>query len=84
MEKYNYRCVPFMASIKGGMFSKDNADTIAKQLESVIGSHSTEGWEFYGIYQVQTFVKSGCLQSLFGGGNDDVIPHDIVVFRAPK
>lgn len=83
MANYDYKCIPFIASVKGGLFSKDNAGTIASQLESIIKAGATDGFEFYGVYQVQTLVKPGCLGSLMGK-SEIAIPYDIVTFRKPK
>ncbi len=83
MAGYDYKCVPFIATVKAGLFSKDNAGTIASQLESLIKSNAVEGWEFYGAYQVQTLVKPGCLGSLLGK-TEGAIPYDVVTFRKAK
>lgn len=83
MADYDYKCVPFIATVKGGFFSKDNAGTIASQLESVINVNAVGGWEFYGVYQVQTLVKPGCLGSLIGR-TEVAIPYDLVTFRKLK
>lgn len=83
MADYEYKCVSFVATVKGGMFSKDSAGTIASQLESVINANAVGGWEFYGVYQVQTLVKPGCFGSLIGG-TEVAIPYDIVTFRKLK
>lgn len=83
MASYDYKCVPFIASVKGGLFSKDNAGTISSQLESVTNTTALGGWEFYGVYQVQTLVKPGCLGSLLGK-EEVAIPYDVVTFRKPK
>lgn len=83
MTDYEYKCVPFIATVKAGFFSKDNAGTIASQLESLIKDNAVGGWEFYGVYQVQTLVKPGCLGSLLGK-TEGAIPYDLVTFRKPK
>ncbi len=83
MSDYDYRCVPFIASVKAGFFSKDNAGTIASQLEATIRQNAVDGWEFYGVFQVQTLVKPGCLGSLLGK-EEVAIPYDIVTFRKLK
>lgn len=83
MADYNYKCVPFIATIKQGFFSTDNANTIASQLESIINTNAVDGWEFYGVYQVQTLVKPGCLGALLGK-SEVAIPYDVVTFRRPR
>lgn len=82
MANYEYKCIPFIAQIKTGFFSKDNAGTISSQLELVIKTGAVNGWEFYGVYQVQTLVKPGCLGALLSK-KEEVIPYDIVAFRKP-
>lgn len=82
MANYEYKCIPFIAQINTGFFSKDNAGTISSQLESVIKNGAVNGWEFYGVYQVQTLAKPGCLGALLGK-KEEVIPYDIVAFRKP-
>lgn len=83
MANFDYKCVPFIASVKGGLFSKDDAGTIASQLESIIKSTAVGGWEFYGVYQVQTLVKPGCLGAIMGQ-KEAAIPYDVVTFRKPQ
>ena len=83
MANYEYKCVPFIASVKSGLFSKDDAGTISSQLESVIRANAVDGWELYGVYQVQTLVKPGCFGAILGQ-KEAAIPYDIVTFRKPK
>lgn len=73
LANHEYKCIPLIAQIKGGFFSKEDAGTIASQLESVIKSGAVDGWEFYGVYQVQTLAKPGCLGALLGK-KEEVIP----------
>jgi hypothetical protein len=80
MGSSEYKCVPFIANIATGFFSKDNAGTIASQLQQVITANATDGWEFHSVAQVQTLVKPGCIPSLLGS-KEEIIPYDIVCFK---
>ncbi len=55
----NTKVIPFSPMIKG---RKQNANDVAKDLESIIAQHSTEGWEFYNFYTMETMIagSSGC------------------------
>ena len=53
-----YKVVPFTASIS----QSDSASAAASQLEDLIGSHTSAGWEYVRLEHVDTFVagSSGC------------------------
>jgi hypothetical protein len=75
---YRYHVVPFLAQVN----SRDSrsADRIAAQLQSVIDTNVTEGWEFYRIDQVQVSVKRGCLGALLGQ-KETLMALDHVILR---
>lgn len=77
---YEYHVVPFIGQIRGGVFSKDNAETVSAQLSDVIAAVSRQGWEFYRIDQVQINYKPGCLGFIFGS-RSAVVSFDQVIFR---
>ena len=54
-----YKVVPFTASIT----STAGATAAASQLESLIDSHTAEGWEYLRLEHVDTYVagSAGCL-----------------------
>ena len=54
-----YKVVPFVAVINQ---SKGSLDQVAQQLEELIQSYSSEGWEYLRLESVTTFVQpdSGC------------------------
>lgn len=59
-----YKVVPFKADIIRG----ENASKAAAQLEALIGTHASQGWQFHGLETLQTTVvtpavpgTSGCL-----------------------
>ena len=53
-----YKTVPFNANISRG----DGGDKAASQLESLIESNRSQGWEFYSLENVTTDVSpdNGC------------------------
>lgn len=73
----DYKVVPFKASIG----SSDDALAAASQLESLIGSHASSGWEYVRLEQVDTFVagSSGCFGFGATPGRNTSIA--MVVFR---
>ena len=80
MQKYCYKVVPFIASISGGYFSKDNADTASSQLQSLIDEFVADGWEYYRMDKIDIEVKPGCLGSVFGA-SARYITYDQAIFR---
>jgi hypothetical protein len=59
-----YRVVPFTANIR----NTEGAAAAASQLEELIEAHSSEGWEYVRLEQVETHIagSSGC----FGIGEE--------------
>lgn len=82
MNKYRYHVVPFIGVARVGLFSKENAQTISSQLESVINHYSEQGWEFYSLEKVNIQVKPGCLGTLLGF-QVTFVTFDQIVFRQP-
>ena len=72
-----YKVVPFSASVS----STQNASHIASQVESIIASHASSGWEYVGVHQLQTFKagSSGCFG--LGATPPTTITTEFVVFR---
>gem|GEM_PF-2224928 len=79
----DYIVVPFMGKIKSGFFSSENAETVSRQLQSLINQYSQQGWEFHNIAKVDIEVTPGCLASLFGA-KTSYITFDQVVFRRSR
>lgn len=75
--------VPFIGRINTGYFSTENAGTVSRQLQSLIDSHSQQGWEFHSIAKVDVEVAPGCLASLFGA-KTSYITFDQVIFRRAR
>jgi len=46
MSTYSYLVVPFIGVVRGGVFSKENAQTVSSQLQTVIDGQVRQGWEF--------------------------------------
>ena len=80
--RYRYHVVPFIGQIKGGKFSKDNAQTVSKQLQEVIERTVERGWEFYSIEKVGIEVQPGCLGA-FIGRKSSYVNFDQIIFRQP-
>ena len=53
-----FKIVPFTASIS----QKDTTSTVASQMQSIVDSHVSEGWEYLRMDSVQTNVAgtNGC------------------------
>lgn len=56
--RWSTRCVPFKASIGNA----EGADAAASQLQSLIASQASAGWDYVRLEQVDTFVagSKGC------------------------
>jgi hypothetical protein len=66
MPNYSYLVVPFIGVVRGGVFSKENAQTVSTQLQTVIDGQVRQGWEFHSIEKVGIEVQPGCLGGLLG------------------
>ena len=76
MAKYEYKVVPFIGRIK----RKQSAADVSAQLEAVIDSYASEGWELYQMADVNIEVSPGCLAGLFGG-KQSYVRFDQLIFR---
>jgi hypothetical protein len=79
----DYLVVPFIGRINTGFFSSENAGTVSRQLQSLINSHSQQGWEFQSLAKVGVEVAPGCLASLFGA-KTSYITFDQAIFRRAR
>ena len=79
----DYLVIPFIGRIKSGFFSSENAETVSRQLQSLINQYSQQGWEFHNIAKVDIEVAPGCLASLFGA-KTSYITFDQVIFRRAR
>jgi hypothetical protein len=72
-----YKVVPFSASVA----STQDASHVASQVESIISSNATNGWEYVDVHQLQTFKagSSGCFG--LGATPPTTITTEFVVFR---
>lgn len=72
-----YKVVPFSAAVS----STQDASTIAAQVEGIISSHASGGWEYVGVHQLQTFQagSAGCFG--LGATPPRTITSEFVVFR---
>lgn len=54
-----YKVVPFVASIDP---KKGTSEDVAKQLENLVKTYTTQGWEYVRLEGVSTFVhpENGC------------------------
>ena len=82
MSQYKYHVVPFIGTIKTGVFSKENSQTVSTQLQSVIDHYSEHGWDFYRLEKVDVQVSPGCLGSLLGQ-SVSFLTFDQIIFRQP-
>jgi hypothetical protein len=74
-----YKVVPFTAAVS----STEDASNVAFQVQSIIDSYASTGWEFVGVYQLQTFKagSSGCFG--FGATPPTSITSEFIVLRTP-
>jgi len=72
-----YLVIPFVPVIKHGQGSPQ----VAKQLGDLIDLHVNEGWDYYRLEQVTTYVKPGCIGALFGHSMVPVT-HQFIIFRS--
>jgi hypothetical protein len=79
----DYLVIPFIGRIKSGFFSNENAETVSRQLQSLINQYSQQGWEFHNIAKIDIEVTPGCLASLFGA-KTSYITFDQVIFRRAR
>ena len=80
MNTYDYLTVPFSGTTKEK--DKNPGQTLASQLQSLIESHISKGWEFYRVDQLTILIKNGCLATLSGNPFSTNI-YDVVTFRRP-
>lgn len=73
-----YKCVPGPVGLTIG--SKDSYDKAVRSYASIIDGEATDGWEFFLIQQIPVVKKAGCLASLFGIKDTQVL-FNMLVFR---
>lgn len=78
MANYEYLTIPFAGSTKET--DKNPAQTLATQLQQLIGSYSQQDWEFYRVDQLSIVIKNGCLASLSGNPFSSR-SYNVVAFR---
>jgi len=72
-----YKVVPFSAAVS----NTEGASHLASQVEGIISSYASSGWEYVGIHQLQTFKagSSGCFG--LGAAPPTTITTEFIVFR---
>jgi hypothetical protein len=72
-----YKVVPFRAAVS----NSGDASDLVSQVEGIISSYTSSGWEYVGVHQLQTF-KAGSM-GCFGLGATPAttITTEFVVFR---
>lgn len=73
---YQYKVVPFIGQNKGSLSASD----VANQLENVIQQHTSEGWEFCQLTDVNVEVQPGCIAGLLGA-HTQYVRFDQLIFR---
>lgn len=71
-----YKVVPFMGQIKSGASAKE----VSAQLENIINSHASQGWDFCSVDSVNITIRPGCLAGLLGG-KTSYVRYDQVIFK---
>lgn len=72
-----YKVVPFAATVG----NSQDASHLASQVEEIISSNASSGWEYVSVHQLQTFKagSSGCFG--LGATPPTTITSEFVVFR---
>ena len=72
-----YKVVPFVAVIN----QKDTTAKVAEQLENLVNTHATQGWEYVRLESVETHVSEnkGCFG--FGAKPGYATIYRMVVFK---
>jgi hypothetical protein len=72
-----YKVVPFAAAVA----SHQDSSVVASQIEGIISNYTSNGWEYVGIHQLQTFKAgdNGCFG--LGATPPITITTEFVVFR---
>jgi hypothetical protein len=72
-----YKVVPFTAAVS----NTQDSSHLASQIEGIISTLASSGWEYVGVHQLQTFKagSSGCFG--FGATPSTIITTEFIVFR---
>jgi hypothetical protein len=72
-----YKIVPFSAALS----NTEDASHLAAQVESIISSYVSDGWDYVDIHQLQTFKagSAGCFG--FGATPPTTVATEFIVFR---
>jgi len=73
---YEYLVVPFQGKLPAG----GSVAEVSTQLQSIINTHSAQGWEFFVINDVNIEVSPGCIGALLGA-HISYVTYDQVIFR---
>lgn len=76
---YQYKVVPFIGQSRGQLSAAD----VARQLESTISQHVSDGWEFYQLSDVNIEIQPGCLSGIFGA-KVQYVRFDQLIFRSAR
>ena len=76
MTRYQYQVVPFIGKIKGS----GTAAEVASQLQATISQHTSQGWEFWQLSDVNIEVQPGCITGLLGQ-KTNYVRFDQLIFR---
>jgi hypothetical protein len=79
MPSYEYKVVPFIGKVKQG----GSAEEVSRQLQSLISTNATDGWEMYQLEEVNIEVSPGCIAGLFGA-KESYEKFDQVIFRRER
>lgn len=72
-----YKVVPFNAAVS----NVQDGSHLASQIEGVIASHASNGWEYVNVHQLQTIKagSNGCFG--FGAEPPRITTTEFIVFR---
>jgi hypothetical protein len=73
----HYKVVPFSASIG----NTQNSSAVASQIESLISSYTSSGWEFVAVHQLETYKagSNGCFG--LGATPPMTLTTEFIIFR---
>ena len=81
--KYEYRVVPFMGQLSGGVVTDDGVEKVSQDFGDLISRTCKNGWEFYRVDRVSVRVAPSCVGAFLGQKNS-YVDLDQVVFRRAK
>lgn len=81
--RFEYKVVPFHGQLRRFVFNDDGVGKVAADLQNLLNTMSTEGWDFVRVDEIQVSQSAGCLAYVLGNKGSSVFRMHLVVFRRP-